>query len=79
MLMRDQPAHLFAAKILLEKNITFFTRINLALSCHEIQIRHQKGYEPYCVVVRQGIRATLGPLRTYFYYCTIVGLMPVIP
>ena len=27
---------------------------------------------------RPGNRATLGPLRTYFYYCTIVGLIPVI-
>ena len=59
MLMRDQPAHLFAAKILLEKNITFFTRINLALSCHEIQIRLQKGYKPYCVVVHKGYRNSL--------------------
>ena len=28
------------------------------------------------VVIKPGNRATL---RTYFYYCTIVGLMPVIP
>ena len=28
---------------------------------------------------RPGNRATLGLLRTYFYYCSIVGLIPVIP
>ena len=28
---------------------------------------------------RPGNRATLGLLRTYFYYCRIVGLVPVIP
>ena len=28
---------------------------------------------------RPGNKATLGPLRTYFYYCRIVGLIPVIP
>ena len=31
------------------------------------------------VSIRPGNKATLGPLRTYFYYCTIVGLIPVIP
>ena len=34
---------------------------------------------PLYVVIRPGNRATLGPLRTYFYYCRIVGLIPVIP
>ena len=28
---------------------------------------------------RPGNRATLGLLLTYFYYCRIVGLIPVIP
>ena len=30
------------------------------------------------VNIRPGNRATLGHLRTYFYYCRIVGLVPVI-
>ena len=30
-------------------------------------------------VTRPGNRATLGLLRYYFYYCRIVGLVPVIP
>ena len=29
--------------------------------------------------IRPGNRATLGLLRTYFYYCRIVGLVPIIP
>ena len=29
--------------------------------------------------IRPGNRATSGPLRTYFYYCRIVGLIPFIP
>ena len=33
----------------------------------------------YRALNRPGNGATLGPLRTYFYYCTIVGLIPVIP
>jgi hypothetical protein len=32
-----------------------------------------------CVQIRPGNRATLGLLRTYLYYCRIVGLIPVIP
>ena len=31
------------------------------------------------VSIRPGNKATLGPLRTYFYYCKIVGLISVIP
>ena len=60
MLMWDQPAHLFAAKTLLQININFLLGFNLPLSCHEIQIRLQKGYEPYCVeVVHKGYRNSL--------------------
>ena len=46
-----------------------------------IHVNHSlhKLLTPLCRYTRPGNRATLGLLRTYFYYCRIVGLVPVIP
>jgi hypothetical protein len=44
-----------------------------------INVEWTGGKSKKSINIRPGNRATLGLLRTYFYYCRIIGLIPVIP
>ena len=76
-------AHLLQRKIKPRKDIFSSMKLLRVLKLRPfsfIQLPHRTTVQnPTTTYNRPGNRATLGLLRTYFYHCRIVRLVPVIP